>query len=69
MNLRGINSPLMSLKHIRMINSASKCLTITLKLNKFSKPENKFKKKLKLRGIPPFNHLRGGKPCLEDYNI
>jgi hypothetical protein len=30
-----------------MINSASKCLKITLKVNKFSKPE----RKLKLRGI------------------
>jgi hypothetical protein len=37
-----------------MINSASKCLEITFKVIKFSKPENIFPKKLKLRrDIPP----------------
>jgi hypothetical protein len=50
----------MSFKHLRMINSASKCLKITLKVIKFSKPEKKFPKKLKLRGrYPPLNQLRG----------
>jgi hypothetical protein len=37
-----------------MINYASKCLTITLKVIKFSKPEKKIPTKLKLRGgYPP----------------
>jgi hypothetical protein len=50
----------MSLRHTRMINSAYKCLKITLKVIKFSKPETNFLKKLKLRGwYPPLNHLRG----------
>jgi hypothetical protein len=51
----GGNFPLMSFKHLRMINSASKC-KITLEVIKFSKPEEK----IKLRGISPLNHLRGG---------
>jgi peroxiredoxin len=38
----GGNSSLMSFKHLRMINSASKCLQITLKVIKFSKPETNF---------------------------
>jgi hypothetical protein len=61
---RSGNGPLMSFKHLRMINSASKskCLKITLKVIKFSKPEKN----------SPLNHLRGGlipliplwrKPC------
>jgi hypothetical protein len=38
---------LMSFKHLRMLNSASKCLKIkiTLKVIKFSKPEKKIPKK------------------------
>jgi hypothetical protein len=36
--------PLMSFKHLKMLNSASKCLKITLKVIKFSKPEKKFPK-------------------------
>jgi hypothetical protein len=65
---------LMSFKHPRMINSASKCLKITLKFIKFSKPENNFPKKLKLRGISPLESFEGGgtypptplwrKPCI-----
>jgi hypothetical protein len=39
------NSLLMRFMHLRMINSASKCLKITLKVIKFSKPEIKLKKK------------------------
>jgi hypothetical protein len=50
---------LMSFKHLRVItNSASKCLKITLKLIKFSKPEN-FLKKNKLRGISPLESFEG----------
>jgi hypothetical protein len=66
MNLRGIKQKyplMMSFKHIRTINPASKCLKITHDIViKFSKPENNFLQKLKLRGIspiPPLNHLRG----------
>jgi hypothetical protein len=43
-------TPLMSLKHLIMHNSASKCLKITLKVIKFSKPEQKIPKKHKLMG-------------------
>jgi hypothetical protein len=55
-----------------MINSASKCLKITLKVIKFSKPETKFPKKLKLRGIYPLESFEGGliplwqKPCMKN---
>jgi hypothetical protein len=68
MNLRGIknlkisgNNTLMSFKHLRMLNSASKCLKITLRLRviKFSKPEKIFKK-LKLRGNIPLKSFEGG---------
>jgi hypothetical protein len=47
-------SPLMSFKHLRMLNSASasKCLQITLEFIKFSKTIKKCRKKLKLRGYP-----------------
>jgi hypothetical protein len=51
-----------------MLNSASKCLKISLKFIKFSKPEGKkCHKKLKLRGISPLSHLElpppsGGNP-------
>jgi hypothetical protein len=45
-----------------MLNSASKCFKITLKVIKFSKPEKNFPKKIKLRGISPLNHLRGTYP-------
>jgi hypothetical protein len=31
----------MSFTHLKMLNSASKCLNITLKVIKFSKPEEK----------------------------
>jgi hypothetical protein len=38
------NTSLMSFKHLGMINSAPKCLKVTLKVIKFSKPEEKKKK-------------------------
>jgi hypothetical protein len=41
-----------------MINSASKCPKITLKIIKFSKP--KFRQKFKLRGISPLESFEGG---------
>jgi hypothetical protein len=51
----------MSFKHLPMINYAFKCLKITLKVIKFSKPEEKqFPKKLKLRGISPLESFEGG---------
>jgi hypothetical protein len=40
-------TPLMSFKHLKMLNSASKCPKITLKVIKFSKPEEKNPKKIK----------------------
>jgi hypothetical protein len=44
-----------------MMNSASKCLKITLNVIKFSKPEKKKKKKkIKLRGISPLESFEGG---------
>jgi hypothetical protein len=39
------NNPLMSFKHLRMLNSASKCHKITLKAIELSKPERTFSKK------------------------
>jgi hypothetical protein len=39
------NSPLRSFKYLRMLNSASKCLKITLKVIKVSKPEKNSPKK------------------------
>jgi hypothetical protein len=48
------NNPLMSFtfKHVKMLNSASKCLKITLtgKVIKFSKPEEKNSKKTQVDG-------------------
>jgi hypothetical protein len=49
-------TPLMSFRHLIMLFPASKCLKITLR---FSKPENIFFFKLKLRGDIPLSHLRG----------
>jgi hypothetical protein len=40
----------MSFKHLRMINSASKCPKITLEGIKFSKPEKNFPKKSSWEG-------------------
>jgi hypothetical protein len=37
-------TPLMRFKHLKMLNSASKCRKITLKVIKFSKPETNSKK-------------------------
>jgi hypothetical protein len=56
-------TPLMSFKHLKMLNSASKYLKITLKLIKFSKSETKISKKLKLMGgyPPPCQIHAGGK--------
>jgi hypothetical protein len=55
-------TPLMSFKHPKMLNSASICLKITLKVIKFSKPEKQFPKKIKLMGdIPPCQIHAGGK--------
>jgi hypothetical protein len=60
----------MSFMHLRMINSASKCLKITLKVIKFSKPEKKFPKNVE--GDTPLESFEGGtyppiplwwKPC------
>jgi hypothetical protein len=45
---------LMSFEHPKMLNSASKCLKITLKVIKFSKPG----KKLKLIGDIPPPHVK-----------
>jgi hypothetical protein len=42
-----------------MINYASRCLKLTLKVLKFSEPEQKFPKKLKLRGgISPLESFK-----------
>jgi hypothetical protein len=38
------------MKHLRKLNSGPKCLNVTLKLIKFSKPEEINVKKIKLRG-------------------
>jgi hypothetical protein len=55
-------TPLMSFKHLKMLNSVSKCLKITLKFIKFSKPEKKkIPKKLKLMGDIPHVKLPGVK--------
>jgi hypothetical protein len=45
-----VEPPDVCFKHLKMLNSASKCLIITLKVIKFSKPEKQFPKKLKLMG-------------------
>jgi hypothetical protein len=50
----------MKFKHIRMINSASKCLKITLKLLNFQNQKKKIPKKLKLRGDIPLESFEGG---------
>jgi hypothetical protein len=54
----------MSFKHHKMLNSPSKCLKITLKVIKLSKPETRIPKKIKLMGdIPPCQiHCRGKAP-------
>jgi hypothetical protein len=58
-------TPLMSFKHLIMLNSASKCLKISLvKVIKFSKPDKIFPKKLVDAGIsppPPCQIHAGGK--------
>jgi hypothetical protein len=43
-------TPLMSFRHLKMLNSASKCLKITFKVIKFSKPEEKNSKKTQVDG-------------------
>jgi hypothetical protein len=54
------NNPLMSFKHLRMLNSASKN-ALKLHLLKFSKPEKTFKKKKKkLMGDIPLESFEGG---------
>jgi hypothetical protein len=51
---------MMSFKHLRMLNSASKCLKITHKIIKFSKPENWFPKKTQVGGYIPWVNWGGG---------
>jgi hypothetical protein len=48
----------MSLKHLKMLNSASKCLNITLKVIKFSKPEEKHSQKTQVDGGMPPPHVK-----------
>jgi hypothetical protein len=55
-------TPLMSFKHLKMFNSASKCLKITLRVIKFSKPETKFKKNKLMGDIPPCQIHAGDSP-------
>jgi hypothetical protein len=45
-----------------MLNSASKCLKITIKVIKFSKPGKISQKSQVERGISPLSHLRGLSP-------
>jgi hypothetical protein len=52
--LKSGNNRLMSFKHLKLLNSASKCLKITLKVIKFSKPEEKKSKKTQLMGVVKF---------------
>jgi hypothetical protein len=49
----------MSFMHLKMVNSASKCLKITLEVIKFSKSEKNTPKQLKLfGGISPPPHVK-----------
>jgi hypothetical protein len=50
----------MNFKHLRMLNYSSKCLKITLKVNKFSKPENKFPQKTEVEGDIPLESFEEG---------
>jgi hypothetical protein len=61
----------MSFKHLKMLNSASKCLKITLKFIKFPKPEENNSQKTQV-DVPPCQICAGGKsrhcmkPCFRD---
>jgi hypothetical protein len=57
-------TPLMSFMHLKMLNYASKCLKITLKIIKFSKPEQRFPKKLEklMGGYPHVKFMLGVNP-------
>jgi hypothetical protein len=45
LNLGDKNTPLMSFKHLRMLNSASKCYKITLKVIKICKTRKNISQK------------------------
>jgi hypothetical protein len=63
MNLKGGLTPLMSFMHLRMLNSASKCHKLRLKLLNFQNQKQNFKK-TSWGGYPPLESFDEGlSPC------